>query len=99
MPDSNPTYYAHWTANNYYFDLNGSEHALTDVTINGSKVGNQVRDYYTQHPYGSSYTVNNINPDAGYYNAGSSSYSGTMSGATTITLNIQKSTYNFSIAH
>lgn len=63
----NKTVVANWTVNNYYLDVNwtldgtsissSSGYATADVYINDSKVATGITDYYTQHPYGSSYKV------------------------------------------
>ena len=73
---------------NYYFDLNGADNGLVDVYINGSLVASGVSDYYQQHPYGSTYEIKNIRPKSGYsYNGVTGgSLSGTITGATTVTL-------------
>ena len=96
MPSSNTTYYAHWTANNYYLDLNGwldgassgniSNYGTCDVYVNGTKVAEDAVDYYTQHPYGSSYTINDCRAANGRtYNgaySGGSPLSGTIGAGT-----------------
>lgn len=85
---SNLTLYAVWQVNYYYLDLNGyldgvsanniANYGKCEVYINGSKVASQVTDYYTQHPYGSSYEITNINPEWGIkYNG---PYSGSVKG-------------------
>lgn len=73
---------------NYYFDLNGADNGLVDVYINGSLVASGVSDYYEQHPYGSTYEIKNIRPKSGYNYDGvtGGSLSGTITGATTVTL-------------
>lgn len=63
----NKTVVANWTVNNYYLDVNwtldgtsissSSGYATADVYINDSKVSTGITDYYSQHPYGSSYKV------------------------------------------
>ena len=86
VPSSNVTYYSRRTINQYYFDLNGtldgtntgniSGYGTCDVYINGTKVGEDVADYYTQHPYGSTYTVNDCKASKGHtYNGVQSGYS------------------------
>lgn len=85
---SSMTAYAQWTAINYYFDINGADNGLVDVYINGSLVASGVSDYYQQHPYGSTYEIKNIRPKSGYNYDGvtGGSLSGTITGATTVTL-------------
>ena len=70
------TYYAQWNINNYYLDLNGlldgtssgntNGYGTFDVYINNSKVATGVSDYYTLHPYGTSYEIKNINATTGH---------------------------------
>ena len=67
VPAANTTYYAHWTTNKYYLDLNGKINGTNasgingsgkaNVYINGKQVGTNVTDYYMQWPYGSVYKV------------------------------------------
>lgn len=76
------------TTNKYYLDLNAYLDGVTsssctgwataDVYINGSIVANDVSDFYTQYAYGTTYVIKDIKPASGIYNAGSSSYSGTI---------------------
>ena len=76
-----------------YFDLNGSLDGVAqgnispmgtaDVTINDTKVLEDGTDYYTQHPVGASYVVNDIKVNAGYTYTGNSSYTGTIGNSTT----------------
>ena len=78
--EGSATVKANWSVNNYYLDVNGwiytadntgasngglDGKATANVTVNGSLVGNGVGDYWTQHPYGSSYTIT-VTPAAGW---------------------------------
>jgi hypothetical protein len=68
--------YAVWQKNNYYLDVNGyldgvdesslGVYGTVDVYVNGTSVANDVNDYYTQHPYGSSYEIKDIKANSGY---------------------------------
>lgn len=70
------TLYAVWQKNNYYLDVNGyldgvddpglGVYGTVDVYVNGTAVANDVNDYYTQHPYGSSYEIKDIKANSGY---------------------------------
>lgn len=97
---SNYTLYAVWEINSYYLDLNAyldgtytgglGSYGTADVTVNGTKVGDNVTDYYSQHTYGSSYTISDIRANSGYqYNGVSSgSLSGTIgAGTVSVALN------------
>lgn len=85
---NNYTLYAVWKINSYYLDLNAyldgtyatglGAYGTADITVNGTKVGNDVADYCSQHNYGSSYIVNDIKANSGYQYDGVSS--GTLSG-------------------
>lgn len=80
--------YAQWTINSYYLDLNGlldgtasgglSPHGYATVTVGGSVKGTAISDYYTQHPYNTSYSITNIGANWGYQYNGVSS--GNLSG-------------------
>lgn len=80
--------YAKWNVNSYYLDLNGwldgsssggiSPHGYATVTVGGSNKGS-VTDYYTSHPYGTSYSISNIGANWGYQYNGV--YSGSLSGS------------------
>ena len=68
---SNHTLYAHWTINSYYIDLNlfldgasyGSSSRVTaNLTVGGVNKG-YVSDYWTAHPYGTSWSVNGVRVD------------------------------------
>ena len=78
----------------YYLDINGADNGLVDVYINGSLVASGVSDYYQQHPYGSTYEIKNIRPKSGYNYDGvtGGSLSGTITGATTVTLSFSITT-------
>ena len=91
------TLYAVWQKNSYYLDVNGyldgveesslGSYGTVDVYVNGTAVGNDVNDYYTQHPYGSSYEIKDIKPSSGYQ------YNGLQSGTLTGTIgNNEKTT-------
>lgn len=85
----NITLYAQWKINSYYLDVNHTldgaslSNSLTsnvgtfDVAIGGSVVSNDVGDYYTQHPYGTSYSVQDIKAKTGY-TAGTTTQTGTI---------------------
>lgn len=87
---SNYTLYAVWQINKYYLDVNAyldgtysgglGAYGTVDVTVGGTKVAENVNDYYTQHNYGSSYSITDIRANTGYqYNGVSSgSASGTI---------------------
>lgn len=70
MPAGGATYYAHWTKNNYYLDLNtyldgasyGGSRVKVNLTVGGSNKG-YVSDYYTTHPYGTSWSINGLQID------------------------------------
>lgn len=52
------------------FLLNGSSDtsfAKADVYINGTKVSSQVNDYFTMHPQGTTYKINNFTYDSSKY--------------------------------
>ena len=90
------TLYAVWQKNNYYLDVNGyldgveesnlGSYGTVDVYVNGTAVGNDVNDYYTQHPYGSSYEIKDIKPSSGYQ------YNGLQSGTLTGTIGANETT-------
>ena len=73
---------------NYYLDLNGlldgsssgsiSNYGTADVYINGTRVADDVADYYAAHPYGSTYEIKDIKTSTGRIYNGNSSYSGTI---------------------
>ena len=82
----NKTFKANWTINNYYLDLNGVLDGTTsgnitgfgtaDVYINGTLKADDVSDYYTQWPYGTSYEIKGIKTATGHVYSGNTSYSG-----------------------
>ena len=75
VPASNTTYYAHWTANKVYLDLNlyldGTGINSSTATSNGLSVGFRVNnvdvgyvtDYYTQNYYGVPYEIYGVKVD------------------------------------
>lgn len=86
----NKIYYAKWTINTYYLDLSGvldrvsefniAGYGTADVYINGTLAAQGVSDYYTKHPYGTSYEIKNIVPTTGhnYVGVNSGSLKGTI---------------------
>lgn len=69
---------------NFYLDgASSTAVAKADVYINGTKVSSQVNDYYTVHPQGTTYKINNITYDNTRYcrNVGGAptEYTGTVS--------------------
>ena len=72
----NRTYKANWTINKYYLDLNGlldgtstgniSGFGTADIYVNGTRVADNVTDYYTQWDYGTSYEIKGIETAAGH---------------------------------
>ncbi len=101
------TLYAQWTANEYYLNIKGlldgvesaniGNYATVDVYVNGTKVADDVNDYYTKHPYGSTYEIKDIKVAAGrtFVQSGSNALSGTMdvAGEKTIWLKFTSNTY------
>ena len=73
---SNVTLYAQWTPNSYYLDLNGyldgvgsgsiSGYGTADVYVNGKLVADDVSDYCSQIPYGSTYEIKDIKTKPGH---------------------------------
>ena len=67
---SNQTLYAKWIINNYYLDLNtyldgasyGGSRVKVNLTVGGSNKG-YVSDYFTTHPYGTSWSINGLQID------------------------------------
>ena len=61
---------AQWKVNNYYLDLNtyldgasyGSSRIKVNLTVGGSNKG-YISDYYTAHPYGTSWSINGLQID------------------------------------
>lgn len=76
-------YYAHWTANPYYLDINGSldnvyttsieGYGLADVYIDGICRSSGVSDYYIHWDYGTPYEIRNIRPVTGHRYIGTNS--------------------------
>ena len=98
--------YAKWNPNYYYIDVNGwlnggsnggiSGFGTFDMYINGSLVANDVSDYYTQHPYGTSYSITDVRATTGHTYNGvySGSASGTLGAGNTSTyLSFSSNTY------
>lgn len=85
---------AQWTAINYWLDINGLENfGIVDVYINGSLVASGVNDYYTQHPYGTTYEFKNFRSTTGYsYVSANGSLKGTITGDTTISTTWKQTT-------
>lgn len=89
------TLYAVWSVNSYNLDLNGwldgassgniTNYGKADVYVAGTKVGSQVSDYCTAHPYGTSYEIKNITtiPGHTYQGVHSGSLTGTIGASTT----------------
>ena len=92
------TMHAQWSANMYYFDLNGnldgsnsgniSGFGTCDIYMNGTLVANDVTDYYSQHAYGTRYEIKDIKTATGkkYLGVYSGSLSGTITGYTATSL-------------
>ena len=93
---------AYYTPPTYYLDLNGSLDGSSsgdistcgtaDVYINGSLAAQGVSDYYTAHPYGTTYEIKNITANEGYRYNGNVSYSGTLTAATSVVLSFSTKT-------
>ena len=104
----NVTLTANWNVNYYYLDLNGyldggssggiSGYGTADVYINGSLVCNDCTDYYTQHPYGTAYSISDIKSTTGHTYNGvySGSSNGTITGNTSVVLSYSTNTYSIS---
>ena len=85
------TMHAQWSANMYYFDLNGyldgsssgniSGFGTCDIYMNGTLVANDVTHYYSQHAYGTRYEIKDIKTARGKQYLGV--YSGSLSGIIT----------------
>ena len=102
---SNHTLYAHWTNNQYYLNLNGyldGTHSgnikgfgTADIYVNGSRVGDDVTDWYIQYAYGSTYQIKDIKAATGkeYVGVYSGSLSGTITGDTTVILQFRTASY------
>ena len=101
----NVTYYAQWTPNNYYLDLNGyldgtvvgniDGFGTADVYINGTLVADDVKDYCTEWPYGTTYEITDIKSTTGHTYNGvySGSLSGTITGTSYAYLNFTTNYY------
>ena len=99
----NKSYTANWSINSYYLDLNGyldgessggiSNFGTADVYINGKLVANDTTDYYSQHPYGSTYEIKDIKATVGhvYNGVNFGSLSGTI-GAERVNVSLSFST-------
>lgn len=107
----NLTVYAQWTPNYRTLDVNGYldgassgslikdgiTYGTFDVWINGTRVANDVTDYYnTQITYGSTWKINDIKPTAGRTYSGASEYSGTLTTYTAKVLTFTTNTYTVS---
>ena len=106
---NNHTLYANWTVNSYYLDLNGmlngnssgylTGYGTADVYINGILVCNDCDDYYSEHPYGTAYSISDIKAITGHtYNG---IYSGSANGTigtsnVSVQLNFSTNTYTIS---
>lgn len=109
MPGSNVVTELYYYPNNYYLDLNGSLNGAiqgntspmgtADVYVNGICVANDVSDYYSAHPYGSTYEIKDIKSNTGYTYIGLSSYSGTITGNTSVVPSWNINTYTNTISH
>ena len=96
-----PRYYVP-PVQNAYLDVNGvlngtasgglQDFGTCDVYINGSCVANDVNDYYTAWPAGTTYEIRDIRPAAQHTYSGSSSYSGTI-GTAQVDINLAFDTY------
>lgn len=95
--DPAPTFTVSYPANTVSFVVKGSKDGTAqdttsgmgsfDVTLGGTKVGEDVNTYNGSAIYNSSYTVSDIRETSNnYYYTGSTSYTGTATSATTITL-------------
>ena len=107
--ENNHTLYANWTVNSYYLDLNGmlngnssgylTGYGTADVYINGILVCNDCDDYYSEHPYGTAYSISDIKAITGHtYNG---IYSGSANGTigtsnVSVQLNFSTNTYTIS---
>ena len=97
--------YANWIANSYYLDLNGmldgtgygniSGYGTADIYINGALVCDDCTDYYSEHPYGTAYSISDIKTTAGHTYNGvySGSVSGTITGTTGACLSFSTNSY------
>lgn len=83
---------------NRVWNINGF--GTADVYINGTQVANDVSDYYTAYPYGTTYEFKDIKPAAGktYDGLESGSLKGTITGATDTHLKFHTNAYTISYA-
>ena len=106
----NRTYTAHWSVNNYRFDINGwldgqdmtyiTGYGTMDVYLNGSMFANDVGDFCDNYPYGTTYTITDIKPTPGhtYNGVQSGSLSGTIgAGVTKVSLNFTSNHYRLTL--
>ncbi|MBQ6708557.1 MAG: InlB B-repeat-containing protein, partial [Clostridia bacterium] len=109
--ETNDTLYARWTTNEYYLNIKGlldgvesaniGSYGTVDVYVNGVQVADDVIDYYTKHPYGSTYEIKDIKVATGktFVQSGSNALSGTInvtSGEKTVILKFTTNTYTIS---
>ena len=99
------TMYAQWEVNTFYLDVNGlldnkaegntSGYGTFDVYINGSVVADDVADYWTPHPVGTTYAIKDVRPLTGhtYDGVSSGSISGTITAETAVQLKFHTNTY------
>ena len=88
--------------NQFFLDVNGvlngtasgglQDFGTCDVYINGSCVANDVNDYYTAWPSGTTYEIRDIRPAAQHTYSGNSSYTGTI-GTAPVNINLAFDTY------
>ena len=95
------TMHAQWSANMYYFDLNGnldgsnsgniSGFGTCDIYMNGTLVADDVSHFYQQYAYGTKYEIKDIKTATGkqYLGVYSGSLSGTITGYTATSLNFK----------
>jgi len=107
---TNDTLYARWTTNEYYLNIKGlldgvedpglRDYATVDVYVNGVLVADDVDDYWTMHPFGSTYEIKDIKVAVGrtFVAADSTALSGTMdvAGEKTVILKFTTNTYTVS---
>lgn len=98
-----------YSTNYYTLDLNGvldgswegwiGGYGTADVYINGTLVANDVSDYCTSHPYGTTYQITDIKSASGkqYNGVTSGSLSGTITSNIDVRLNFSTSLYNLNI--
>lgn len=104
------TLYAIWTVNKYQIDVNGlldgtnsgsiSGYGTFDITIGGTKVGENVNDYCTTHNYGSSYSISDVKAVTGktYNGVSSGSLTGTV-GTSGVSVRLKFTTNTYTIAY